>query len=103
MAKPISHEPRRLATALPISTTFAQCLLDRAVSPVSHAESPPVVGSVVVQGWLCESVRREPPFESLERIVSLEKSEDSCLPCCSQTSPHSRRLRCHSFQFRQFP
>src|SRR5215469_10578734 len=93
----------RPAVALPIAGACAPHLLDRGVLPASHAESPPVAVPAVGQGGLCESVRPGSPCESQERIVSFGKSEDSRLPCCSQISPHSCRLRCRSSEFRRFP
>src|SRR5262249_42627713 len=61
------------AAALRISIVCAQCLLDRAVSPVSHAEFRRAAVPVVGPGSLFESFRLEPPSECPERIVSFGK------------------------------
>src|SRR5213075_3424010 len=95
-AKSISREPRRGAAVLRIAMACVLYLLDRAVSPVSHAESLVVAVPAVGPESLSESFGPGRPFECLEQIVSFEKSEDSRLPCCSQTSSHLWQLRCHS-------
>src|SRR5213075_2972585 len=100
-AKSISREPRRGAAVLRIAIACVPYLLDRAVSPVSHAESLMVAVPAVGPEWLSESFGPGRPFEYLEE--SFGKSEDSPLPCCSQTSPHLWQLRCHSSEFQRFP
>src|SRR5215468_3180753 len=99
----ISTHLCRSGAALRISAGYLQCPLDRVVSPVSHAGSPPAAVPVGGPELLSESVRRVLPFESLKRIVLFANSEDLRLPCCSQTLPHVWPLHCNYSDFPRFP
>src|SRR5215208_313916 len=80
-----------------IAVACVACLLDRAVSPVWHAESLMVDVPGVGPGSLSGSFGLGRLFEFPEPIVSLG------LRYYLLPSPHSRRSHCRSSECRRFP